>query len=388
MKTNSILLLTNAYPDFESSYRGIFIKKMAIFLKDEGYETSVVTPKIYRGSHYFEEQNGIEVYRFPFLAKNRLLIEYERVPYLKMMLYYISGFLFTLYVILKNKCDLIHVHWAIPTGLIGVWVSGLLRKHIVVTIHGSDLRLALEKPGFLRKIFVNVCKNAAHLNCVSNVQKKEMEQLNIPSEKISIIPMGVDEVFFEKGKERKLELNRRPFIILSNRNLLPIYNVSLLIRAIPLILKEEPGTKFLIAGDGSERENLATEVKNLNLSAFVQFLGRVPHQEMPRLLAQADVYVSTSPYDGTSVSLLEALASGAFPVVVDIPSNREWVADGDNGFLVPKENEYMLAKKIVEAIRNHRLLGEACEKNRKIAERRAYWRENIKKITELYQNCL
>jgi glycosyltransferase involved in cell wall biosynthesis len=388
MKTNSILLLTNAYPDFESSYRGIFIKKMAIFLKDEGYETSVVTPKIYRGSHYFEEQNGIEVYRFPFLAKNRLLIEYERVPYLKMMLYYISGFLFTLYVILKNKCDLIHVHWAIPTGLIGVWVSGLLRKHIVVTIHGSDLRLALEKPGFLRKIFVNVCKNAAHLNCVSNVQKKEMEQLNIPSEKISIIPMGVDEVFFEKGKERKLELNRRPFIILSNRNLLPIYNVSLLIRAIPLILKEEPGTKFLIAGDGSERENLATEVKNLNLSAFVQFLGRVPHQEMPRLLAQADVYVSTSPYDGTSVSLLEALASGAFPVVVDIPSNREWVADGDNGFLVPKENEYMLAKKIVEAIRNHRLLGEACEKNRKIAEQRAYWRKNIKKITELYQNCL
>jgi hypothetical protein len=56
--------------------------------------------------------------------------------------------------------------------------------------------------------------------------------------------------------------------------------------------------------------------------------------------------------------------------------------------LVPKENEYMLAKKIVEAIRNHRLLGEACEKNRKIAEQRAYWRENIKKITELYQNCL
>ncbi len=386
MKRNSILFLTNAYPDFESSYRGIFIKKMATLLEEEGYKISVVTPKIYGGSHYFEEQNGINVYRFPFFAKNRLLIEYERVPYLRMILYYIAGYFFTLYVFLKNKCDLIHVHWAIPTGLIGVWVSQLLRRHFVVTIHGSDLRLALGKPGFLRKIFVYVCNNAAHLNCVSNVQKKEMEQLGIMSEKISIIPMGVDEVFFEEGKERKIELNRGPFIILSNRNLLPIYNVSLLIRAVPLILKEEPGTKFLIAGDGSEKENLATQVKNLNLSPFVQFLGRVPHQEMPRLLAQADVYVSTSPYDGTSVSLLEALASGAFPVVADIPSNREWIADGDNGFLVPKENENMLAKKIVEAIRNHRLLGEACEKNRKIIEHRAYWRKNIKKITELYQN--
>ena len=386
MKRNSILFLTNAYPDFESSYRGIFIKKMATLLEDEGYKISVVTPKIYGGSPYFEGQNGIKVYRFPFFAKNRLLIEYEGVPYLRMILYFISGFLFTLCVILKNKCDLIHVHWAIPTGLIGAWVGRLLRKHIVVTIHGSDLRLALESPGFLRKIFVYVCKNGVHLNCVSNVQKKEMEQLGILSEKISIIPMGVDEVFFEEGKERKIELNRRPFIILSNRNLLPIYNVSLLIRAVPLILKEEPGTKFLIAGDGSEKENLTTQVKNLNLSDFVQFLGRVPHQEMPRLLAQADVYVSTSPYDGTSVSLLEALASGAFPVVTDIPSNREWIADGDNGFLVPQENENMLAKRIVEVIRNHRLLGEACKKNRKIVEQRAYWKENIKKITELYQN--
>ena len=359
---------------------------MATLLEDEGYEISVVTPKIYEGSHYFEAQNGIKVYRFPFFAQNRLLIEYEGVPYLRMILYFISGFLLTLCVILKNKCGLIHVHWAIPTGLIGVWVSRLLRKHIVVTIHGSDLRLALERPGFLRKIFVYVCRNAAYINCVSNVQKKEMEQLGIVSEKISIIPMGVDEVFFKEGKERKIESNRGPFIVLSNRNLLPIYNVSLLIRAVPLILKEEPGTRFLIAGDGSEKENLSMQVKNLNLIAFVQFLGRVPHQEMPRLLAEADVYVSTSPYDGTSVSLLEALASGAFPVVADIPSNREWIADGDNGFLVPQENENMLAKRIVEVIRNRRLLGEACKKNRRIVEQRAYWRGNIKKIIELYQN--
>jgi glycosyltransferase involved in cell wall biosynthesis len=245
--------------------------------------------------------------------------------------------------------------------------------------------MALERPGFLRKIFVFVCHHATHLNCVSNGQKKEMEQLGITSEKISVIPMGVDEAFLETGKDRKIELNKRPFTILSNRNLLPIYNVSLLIRAIPIILKEEPETKVLIAGDGPEKETLESEVENLNLGHSVQFVGRVPHEGMPDLLSQADIYVSTSLYDGTSVSLLEAMASGAFPVVTDIPSNREWIADGDNGFLVPKENENLLAKKIVEAIRDHRLLGEAHEKNRKLVEQRAYWRENIKKIAELYQ---
>ena len=386
MKRNSILFLTNAYPDFTSSYRGIFIKKMATLLNGQGYRISVVTPKIYRGSRYFEEQNEIKVYRFPFFARDKLLIEYKKIPYLRMILYNISGFFLTVYAMLKNKCDVIHAHWAIPTGLIGVWVGFLLKKPLIVTIHGSDLRMALERPGFLRKIFVYVCKKATHLNCVSNVQKKEMEQLGITGEKISIIPMGVDETFLEKGKNRKIEFNKRPFIILSNRNLLPLYNVSLLIRAIPIVLKEEPETKFLIAGDGAEKEALERKVKNLNINSSVTFLGRVPHEEMPNLLSQADIYVSTSLYDGTSVSLLEALASGAFPVVTDIPSNKEWIADGENGFLVPKENENLLARKIVEAIRDHGLLGEAYKKNRKLVEQRAYWRENIKKIAEFYQN--
>src|SRR4030042_2858807 len=275
----NILFLSNAYPDFDSSYRGIFIKKMATLLKDEGYQISVVTPKIFKRSRYFEEQDGIKVYRFPFLARNKLLIEHEKIPYLRMILYYTTGFFLTLYALLKNKCNVIHAHWTIPTGLIGAWVGALLKKPLIVTIHGSDLRLALEKHGFLRKIFIYVCEKAAHLNCVSEVQKKEIEQLGIMNKIISVIPMGVDGAFLEVGKNRKTGLEKRPSTILSNRNLLPIYNVFLLIRAIPIVLKEEPDTKFLIAGDGSEKENLKSQVKKLNINSSVTFLGRVPHAE-------------------------------------------------------------------------------------------------------------
>ncbi len=348
----SVLFLTNAYPDFESSYRGIFIKKMASLLQEEGYQISVVTPKIYKGSHYFEEQDGIKVYRFPFFARDKLLIEHKQIPYLRMVLYFITGSLLTTYAVLKNRCNLIHAHWAIPTGLIGVWVGMLLKKPIIVTVHGSDFRMAMESSRFLRRIFLYVCKKATHVNCVSEGMRKEIGQLGINGEKISSFPMCADDNFLEVGRKRKDNLNDRPFTIVSNRNLLPIYNVSLLIRAIPIILKEEPETKFLIAGDGPEKETLEREVKNLNINSSVRFLGRVPHEQMPNLLSQADIYVSASLYDGTSVSLLEAMASGAFPVVTDIPSNREWIADGDNGFLVPKENENLLAKKIVEAIRD------------------------------------
>ena len=261
----------------------------------------------------------------------------------------------------------------------------LLKKPFFVTIHGSDLRLALERPGFLRRIFLYVCQNAAYLNAVSWVQKEALEQLGISSEKISVIPMGIDGEFLEAGKRRRVNVEKRPLTVLSNRNLLPIYNVSLLIRAIPHILKEEPETKFLIAGDGAEKEALEREVKKLNINSSVKFLDRVPHEEMPDLLSKADIYVSTSLYDGTSVSLLEAMGTGTFPIVTDIPSNKEWISDGVNGFLVPIDKERFLAEKILEAIRNQDLQVKSRDKNFCLIKEKAMWPVSIEKVKEIYK---
>jgi glycosyltransferase involved in cell wall biosynthesis len=152
-----------------------------------------------------------------------------------------------------------------------------------------------------------------------------------------------------------------------------------------MVLREEPHTKFIIAGDGQEKEFLERESENLNVSSSIRFIGRVPHEEMANLLTQTDIYVSTSLYDGTSVSLLEAMGSGTFPIVTDIPANREWIVNAENGFLIPTENEYILARKILEAIRNKKLLAEASKKNRKIVEQRGSWKTNITKISNIYE---
>jgi glycosyltransferase involved in cell wall biosynthesis len=200
--------------------------------------------------------------------------------------------------------------------------------------------------------------------------------------------MGIDAAFLETGESRGVKFGNRPITILSNRNLLPIYNVSLLIRAIPIVLKEEPETRFRIAGDGTERKALEREVESLNINPSVEFLGRVPHEEMPILLSQADIYVSTSLHDGTSVSLLEAMGSGAFPVVTDIPANREWIIDGENGFLVAEDEKESLASKIIEAIRNRELLGKSRTKNRLIVEQKALWPGYISRIKNIYISIL
>jgi len=380
----SILFITNAYPDFESSYRGIFIKKLATLLKKENYQIFIVTPKIYKKSSYFEDQEGILIYRFPFFAGDKLLIEYEEIPYLRMILYYLSGFFLTLYILLRHRCELIHAHWAIPTGWIGLWVSKILNKPFIVTLHGSDLRMALEKGGVLRRVFISVCRNSSHIQCVSEVQKEEILSLGLSEAKISVIPMGVDDAFYDADESRKKETDNRSFTILSNRNLLPIYNVSLLIRAIPMIIKEAPGTKFIIAGEGNEKEALEQEAKELNVYTHIEFLGRIPHDEMPSLLDRADIYVSTSLYDGTSVSLLEAMGAGAFPVVTDIPANREWVEDGKNGFLFPVNDENILARKVLDAIHNQELLVRGRKLNQWRVKEKALWSACIGKIEKIY----
>ena len=384
----NILFLTNAYPDFDDSYRGIFVKKMAILLGKEGYKITVVTPKIYRESRFFEKKDGINVYRFPFFSGNKLLIEHEKVPYLRMVLYYLSGLILTGYVILRWKCNLIHAHWAIPTGLIGVLGGSLLRKPLIVTIHGSDFRIAMGGSALLKKIFLFVCQKARHVTCVSELMKKEIEALGVEGRKMLTFPMGVGETFLEKGWKREVAQKRGPFTIISNRNLQTIYNISQLIRAVPIVLREEPETRFLVAGEGPCRESLEGEVKSLNVDSSVRFLGRVPHEKMPDILAGADIYVSTSLHDGTSVSLLEAMATGAFPIVTNIDANGEWISDSQNGFLVPVGDEAFLAGKIIEAIRNKRLVEQACEKNRKIVAKRACWGANIEKVTDLYRYAL
>lgn len=385
MQKNSILFLTNAYPDFEYSYRGIFIKKMAEFLFKEGYEVNVVTPKIYKESKYFEKQGGLSVYRFPFLSGNRLLIEQKRIPILRMILYYISGFFVTSYIIFRKKVKLIHAHWVIPTGLIGLFIKIIFKKPLIVSIHGSDLRITLEKKGFIKNIFLFICKMADHIHCVSDFQRKEIEALGFFDKKITVFPMGVDESFLGTKFKNDFELEKHYITILSNRNLIPIYNVSLLIRAIPEIIKNEPDVKFIIGGDGSEKEKIEKEVINLNLNNFVRFTGRIPHDEMPKLLSKADIYVSTSLHDGTSVSLLEAMASGCFPVVSDIPSNREWIINNENGYLFPFNDEKILAKKIVEAIRNKSLREKAIKENISIIKEKAIWPVCIEKIKEIYE---
>ncbi len=94
----------------------------------------------------------------------------------------------------------------------------------------------------------------------------------------------------------------------------------------------------------------------------------------------ADLYISPSHVDGSSVSLMEALACGIPCLVSDIPANKEWVTEGENGWLFPDGDADALAEKILSAIARRETLPEVGRSARQVAEQRADWKQELRSI--------
>ena len=123
----------------------------------------------------------------------------------------------------------------------------------------------------------------------------------------------------------------------------------------------------------------------MNLSNFIKFIGKIPIEEMPDYLNAADVYVSTSLSDGTSLSLLEAMACALPVVVTEIPSNKEWVIDGYNGFLVPPKKPGEVSKRVLTLLKNSNTREDMGQKNLAIAKDKADWNKNVDKLEGIYK---
>ncbi|MBN1161372.1 MAG: glycosyltransferase family 4 protein [Dehalococcoidales bacterium] len=285
--------------------------------------------------------------------------------------------------------DVIDAHFIIDNGLLAA-LSGF--HPYVVTAWGSDVLLFPRRNFIWRLVAKFVIKRADRVVCDSEVVKKGLLWLGSQPEKISIIYNGIDTDKFspqraDDGLKDKLGISGFPTIICI-RHLRPLYNVEMLVRAIPLVLKQVTQARFIIGGDGFQRDYLENLVKNSRASQNVRFIGYLPHDDLAAYLASADIYVSTSRSDSTSLSLQEAMACGLAPVVTDLPANREWITDGENGFVVPQEDYQALAEKIVYLLNNGEVRAKFGKINRKLIKDRAEYEKEMAKDEQLYADMM
>ncbi len=207
-----------------------------------------------------------------------------------------------------------------------------------------------------------------------------------------LFPWGVDLQHFspENGLKAGRELRRtlgweEQFVILCSRTWARLYGVDLLAEAFAAAAKVDPRLRLLLVGDGPQSKRIHQILKPVNEK--VHFTGRIEQSDLPICYHAVDLFVTPSHSDGSSVSLLEAMACGLPVLVSDIPGNREWVTDGGAGWLFEDGSADDLVEKLLFLAADP-LLESYGREGRRITEQRADWSRNFQKCLQAYQLAL
>ena len=209
---------------------------------------------------------------------------------------------------------------------------------------------------------------------------RKLEEFGADPGKILTQHRGIDLTVFTEGSDR----GDAPPSVAATRGLSRWYRVDVVVRAIALARGQVDGLTGTIAGTGPAEEELRELVGELGADDFVRFAGSLPHAELPHLLHESSIYVSAVPTDGVSASLLEAMATGCFPIVRENDANRHWVEHGVNGYLVAVDDPREYAECIVSAARDGDMRRAAIEMNRRIVEERGDLSQNMRTIERAY----
>lgn len=288
----------------------------------------------------------------------------------------------------KIDPDVVHAHYAGGYGLLGALAG---RHPLVVSAWGSDVLVVPRMEPVMRWLIARCLNQAELVTSVAAHMSATMRALGVRGE-ILTLSLGVDTAIFHPRATREVIAGSGQDatgpLVVSIRHLEPVYNMGLLIEAMPKVLLKHPRARLAILGDGSLRSELEERSRQLGIAGGVSFLGRRTPDEVASYLSRADVYVSTSLSDGSSISLNEAMACGAFPVVTDIPANCEWIEDGKNGFLVDTRDPGQLADRIDEALRRPELRLSAAERNWELVEQGASWKDAMQRMEIEYAAVL
>lgn len=158
-------------------------------------------------------------------------------------------------------------------------------------------------------------------------------------------------------------------------------------KAIPRVLAKHPHARFLCPtmADEPQAQHWLDE---LGIHESVELLPHQTRAQMAELFRQSRVVVSPSIHDGTPNTLLEAMASGCFPVAGDLESIREWITPGVNGYLVDPTNSDALADAMLLALENQDLYNNARAYNLDLITRRANYQIVMKTAEAFYQELL
>lgn len=252
-------------------------------------------------------------------------------------------------LLLRIRPNVVNVHFVTNATIYFTLFKRMLGYRLVLSFHGSDALLgiprSLENPKSAAKI-KSIVLSADVITVVSQHMRSTLEQIpGINPHRIHVVPNGIDPDFWcpsHRPRSQGLKM-------LSAGRLEPVKGFDLLISAFTDVAHAVPDARLVVAGQGSQRQDLERQVADAGLSDRVVFTGILDRWQLRDAYRDADLFVLPSRSEGLPLALLEAMATGLPFVAADVGGVSE-IATQQSGCCVPAEDVQALGRMLVHAL--------------------------------------
>ncbi len=263
--------------------------------------------------------------------------------------------------------DVVHAHFVSSYGLMAMLTSA--GAPVIQFAWGSDILWMDRQPPPQRRLLARALRRAATVVVDADQVGSRVAALS-PSTPCLQVVFGPDRSWTEAPRHP----GRR---ILSPRGLKPFYNVAAIVAAFVALAPAFPDWQLDVLTGGEDPAQLAAVVTQAALADRVRFRPRLSRSDLQACFLAAEVVCSVPDSDATSVALLEGMASGAFPIVSDLPANLAWVTDEVNGLVVRPGDVGELVDALHRAIDDPELRAAASVANRALIAARGTWEQAV-----------
>lgn len=318
-----ILVLIHEYPPVGGG-GGKVAEDIAEGLVSRGHEVRIITARL-KGLPSKEKRGGVDVIRVHSGRKFAY-----KASFTAMALFLITGFWSSLIEIKNWKPDVIHVHFAVPAGVLGWLLSFLTKIPYLMTVHLGDVPGGVpEKTDkwfrWVGPFTPGIWKRAKKVVAVS-AYTRELALKRYPVA-IDVINNGVDTAYYDPGT---LKVSSPPRILFVGR-IVPQKNPLQVVRSLAEVKDLE--WQCEIVGDGPLRNEMELEVEKLGIRNRVEFTGWVSPEEVKQWFGKSDILFMPSLSEGLPVVGVQALSMGLAFVTGKVGGFVDLVEDGKNGFL-------------------------------------------------------
>jgi glycosyltransferase involved in cell wall biosynthesis len=241
------------------------------------------------------------------------------------------------------------------------WVLRRAGKPYILTLHGGDLpRFSRRRPGRVRRLLGSA-------SAVTVPSRYLLEEMKVYRKELRLLPNGIDlNVYRFRSRERP-----GPQLVWL-RAFHEIYNPTLAPRVLTLLQKEFPDVRLSMfgfdKGDGSWHETRRVAAE-LGVSDRILWSGGVPKEDVPAVLQKADVFLNTTNFDNSPVSVMEALACGLCVVSTDAGGLPYLLTNEQDALLVPRGDAEAMANAVARILRDPELAERLSRNGRQLSER-------------------